>query len=444
MWIFWLSVFSISNCTRYLAGTSYLEQEHLYSQNGVLAVTLSYDSSIDRFNNSLHCYTTPNQKQAPIMHLYLGDILRLTLFNNIEGEGTLGLNVALCKKGNAVSELTTNLNFHGTTALAACGQDDVINTLVNSGQSFTYNLQIPIDESPGMNFYHPHVFPYTEAAVQGGASGAIIIEGFENVQSAVVGLRQRIMIIRDNIIHGSPLNAPSWDISLNYIPIPFPSYPAVPMRMKLNEKQLFRIVNACANTILNITLLYDGVPQPLEVVEIDGVAVNSNDVSQQSTSIVQFTILMGPSARSSFIVLAPDQSVISATLYTMYVDTGSTGSNDPTRPIATILLDNTSDELTILPSISTLKLNRTNDIAFASIIRYFQFSQMIDPNDENESNYYITEKGAALKKFTAGQAPSIQTTQGSMEEWVIENNTTELYVFINLGITYISTKLTSN
>ena len=53
----------------------------------------------------------------------------------------------------------------------------MIHTLINSGHTFNYSLKFPTSEPPGLYWYHPHVHGIAEAAVQGGASGAIIVEG---------------------------------------------------------------------------------------------------------------------------------------------------------------------------------------------------------------------------------------------------------------------------
>jgi hypothetical protein len=61
--------------------------------------------------------------------------------------------------------------------------------------------------------------------VQGGASGAIIVEGIADIQPAVSGLPERVLIIRDQNVANPPGSGPvpAWDVSLNYVPVPFPN-----------------------------------------------------------------------------------------------------------------------------------------------------------------------------------------------------------------------------
>ena len=98
---------------------------------------------------------------------------------------------------------SVNVHYHGTNISPTCHSDEVIRTMVNSGETFTYNITFPTDEPPGLYWYHPHIHGISEAAVQGGATGAIIVEGIEKIQPAVANLPQRLLMVRDNPLPGS-------------------------------------------------------------------------------------------------------------------------------------------------------------------------------------------------------------------------------------------------
>jgi FtsP/CotA-like multicopper oxidase with cupredoxin domain len=103
--------------------------------------------------------------------------------------------------GSAVmTDQTTNLHFHGTSAKPVCHQDDALRTMVNPGESFDYDVVIPADEPPGLYWYHPHIHGLSEAATQGGASGAIVIEGIEQAVAEVRDLPQRLIVVRDHLL----------------------------------------------------------------------------------------------------------------------------------------------------------------------------------------------------------------------------------------------------
>jgi hypothetical protein len=44
---------------------------------------------------------------------------------------------------------SVNLHYHGTNT-PDCGQDDVLHTIVNSGQIYQYNVIFPWDEPSGL------------------------------------------------------------------------------------------------------------------------------------------------------------------------------------------------------------------------------------------------------------------------------------------------------
>ena len=58
-------------------------------------------------------------------------------------------------KSTTVDFNTTNIHFHGLNVPPVCHQDDVINTLIQAGQTFQYQVQIPTNEPPGLYWYHP-------------------------------------------------------------------------------------------------------------------------------------------------------------------------------------------------------------------------------------------------------------------------------------------------
>ena len=102
------------------------------------------------------------------------------------------------------------------------------------------------------------------------------------------------------------------------------------------ERQFWRVVNASADTILNLELRYDGKAQPLQIVALDGVPVGSQDGTGQGKTISQTDIFLAPAARAEFIVTGPALTVQNATLLTLNIDTGPDGDNDPQRPILTL------------------------------------------------------------------------------------------------------------
>jgi FtsP/CotA-like multicopper oxidase with cupredoxin domain len=330
---------------------------------------------------------------------------------------------------------SVNLHYHGTNTPPVCHQDEVIHTLINSGETFQYDLKIPKDEPPGLYWYHPHVHGISEEAVQGGASGALIVEGIQNASPDVAGLEERLLIIRDNPVPGNPAgrNVPAWDLSVNYIPVAYPDYTPAVIPMRAGQKQFWRVLNASADTILDLVLLYDEVRQPLEVVALDGVPTNSQDGQKIGKPITKKHILLPPAARVEFIMVGPSRQVDSAVLLTRRVDTGPDGDNDPRRPLAEIRTHGGALEaLPMIPPVSAaMEGKRFSGLATATPVatRKLYFSENIPSDPNAEPDFFITVEGQTPVKFDPNNPPAITTTQGSAEDWTIENRSMENHEF---------------
>ncbi len=430
-------------CPRFPVGSTITEPPSLFSQHGVLKVNLTYETTVDQDGNTRFCFMTPDGKQSPTLHVYPGDHLILNLTNSVPAPSTAS--VAMTMSGTVCGAATmnsssVNVHYHGANVSPTCHSDEVIHTLINSGETFKYDLAFPKDEPPGLYWYHPHVHGLAEAALLGGASGAIIVEGIENLQPAVAGLPQRTLLIRDNPVPGNPTpggpnDVPSWDMSLNYIPVPFPNFTPAVIPMKPNEKQLWRVVNASADTIIDLQLQFDGKPQPLAVVGLDGVPTGSQDGTRRGKIVTKSDILLAPAARAEFIVTGPGESVKNATFLTLNVNTGPVGDNDPTRPLATIQTSQDAPEppLRIPAVFRKAHAQRFEGLETEEPVKHrkLYFSEVLsDPNNPlSPTNFFITVDGATPVLFDANNPPAIVTTQGSTEDWTIENRSLENHEF---------------
>jgi FtsP/CotA-like multicopper oxidase with cupredoxin domain len=438
----------VQPCPRFPAGSALVAPPDLFSENGVLSVNFTYLTRTDQNNNTLFCFVTDDGTQSPTLHVHPGDLLIINFKNGLTASASPHMShaMAMTVSGSpadscgalVMTSTSVNIHYHGTNTSPTCHSDEVIKTLVNAGETFQYRVQFPSDEPPGLYWYHPHVHGIAEHAVQGGASGAIIVEGIENVNPAVAGLRERVMLIRDNPIPGNPMPGgavPSWDISVNYIPIPYPAFTPAVISMHRGEKQFWRVVNATADTILDLQVQYDGVPQPLQVIGLDGVPVGSQDGTGRGKSFTATDILLPTAGRAEFIVTAPGANVKHATFLTLNIDTGPIGDNDPQRPIAVInTRGDDSRPLLTAPAVS----GPPGKQRFAGLSeehptasRKLYFSEVLsDPNNPlSPTNFFITVDGATPTLFAATNPPAIVTTQGSVEDWTIENRAAENHEF---------------
>jgi FtsP/CotA-like multicopper oxidase with cupredoxin domain len=466
-----------NSCYRPTAGSAVPEPEDLRSRNGELTVDLTVHNDIQADGSVRYCYTTADGKQSPNLRLNPGDLLILNLKNGLtdpsDGTGAAGHRHAHsdssdnkesrdpCISGS-MTATSTNLHFHGLTIPALCHQDDVLNTSIQPADApFQYRFRIPANEPPGLYWYHPHIHGFSKVQVLGGASGALIVEGIERAVKEVAGLPERTLIIRDQDLlnpkappsksepvvppmlidrdgdaanNGTGFGKPAKDLSINYVPVPYPDYPPAAIEMKPEERQLWRVLNASAITYLNLEILFNRAPQPLGLVALDGVPLNRNGKSGDPVNW-QTHLGVPPGARVEFIMKGPPVGV-TALLVTRTVDTGPGGENDPNRAIARITTSKAAPEPRAELAASAEPLPPSGvpwlgDVAPVRTRRLYFSEKPLDPDKPNGAmEFYLTVDGQAPVAFDPKSTlPNIVARQGTVEDWIVENRSNELHAF---------------
>ena len=469
------------DCPRPPVASAVPEPQDLASRDGVLKVDLTYRNFRDASGQMRYCYVSQDGSVAPTLRLHPGDWLILTLKNDLQISSSAppGQGMAMpmpmpmptsapmpvpdpCADGE-MTALSTNLHFHGLTVPPVCHQDDVLRTMISPGDpAFEYRFQIPPDTPPGLYWYHPHVHGFSNAQVQGGASGALIVEGIERADPVLAGLPQRVLVIRDQnllnpdaapskgavpqmpVLHdaeGDVLNTgtgegkPSKDLSINFVPVPYPDYPPAMIAMKPGERQLWRVANASAITYLDLQILLGGAAQPMGVVSLDGVPIDEGGMLKNRI-IWESHVLMPPGGRIDFVFKAPPEGA-HASLITRGVDTGPAGENDPSRPLATIVSQVDAPEPRLALSASPAPPPRQisawlGDVKPAHERKLYFSERPSDPKDPNSPTVFmITVDGQDPAPYDPKSMtmPNITVQQGDVEDWVIENRSKELHAF---------------
>jgi FtsP/CotA-like multicopper oxidase with cupredoxin domain len=436
------------HCPRPLPSSEVIPPPDLFSKDGVLKVSMNYWPDIDQANRTLFCFSTADAQESPTLHVNPGDTIKITLTNRILPFGTGPSEIVSNRKNQCGDRRMTlssvNIHFHGVNTSPKCHSDEVIHTIVNSGQTFEYKIKVPTDEPPGLYWYHPHVHGISSMAVQGGASGAIIVEGIENIQPAVAGLPERLIIIRDQPLlnSGPPIHVPddgpmpNWDVNVNYVPVPFPGYPSAIIKTQHGTREFWRIANAAANTILDLQVLYDKKAQPLQVVAFDGVPTGSQDGKRQGTIVTEKHLLIPPAGRVEFILNMPNKKVAQAYLVTRAIKGGPASDTNPARTLAQLIATDQPVRLRRMPERSgPPNPQRFEGIDNAKVTakRTLFFSEV--PGHANKVpagepvNFFITVDGQSSKLFDPNDPPAIVTTKGAVEDWTIQNRTFEVHEF---------------
>jgi len=440
------------------------EPRDLHSRDGVLRLELTLRSVKAPDGSWRYCYLLADGAEAPTLRVHPGDLLVLKLRNALAAtasaeSATPAATAGPCTSG-AMSATATNLHFHGLAVPPRCHEDEVLKTSIAAGTApFEYRLRIPVAAPPGLYWYHPHIHGFSSRQLLGGASGALIIEGLERANRAVAGLPERVLVIRDQNLmnsdappapsepvvprllidrdgdsanNGTGFGRPAKDLSVNFVPVPYPNYPPAVLRLRPGERQLWRVLNASAFTYLNLALLFGREPQALGIVALDGVAINRAG-GDAATIAWRDHIGIPPGGRAEFIVTGPPLGV-PGLLVTHTVDTGQGGENDPNRALAVVIAAKDAPEPhSTLPRstepLAAPALPWLGAVAPSRVRRLYFSERLKDPANPNSADaFYITPEGAQPAPFDPSVA-NLTVRQGDVEDWIIENRSRELHAF---------------
>lgn len=384
----------------------------LRANNRVLSLTLH--AGITRDGNDTFYFN--GQPVAPILRLSPGDLLKITYINDLPAKLQKPCLIPPCMD-------MTNLHFHGLTVSPNSPQDDVLTMMAMPGHSLRYAVQIPKDHPPGLYWYHTH--PHGESYQQAldGMSGALVIEGIESYYPALVGLPERILVVRGrSIVHdpqaaslmqriglssavcGGQAETPEEVFTVNGSLRP-------QIEIAPGERQFWRLVNASADRYLDLQL--EG--QTFEIVAMDGMPIARHDASHPVR--VADHVLLPPAGRLEAIVTGPSDGTPKH-LISRCVDTGPVGDPNPQMILADIVPRTAAD--------STRKISQSS---FKPVFKPLDLAteEKAPPRftvifTEDKNGFYINGQ-----KFTLDAAPMVRAKIGTYQHWRIVNATAELH-----------------
>jgi len=204
----------------------------------------------------------------------------------------------------------TNIHYHGMhvtpDSTSTVVGDDVL-LAIAPGDSILYSFRVPMNQSPGTHWYHPHKHGSVALQVANGMAGAIIVEdpttGLDwftqrfNVREHLIAFQQVDTTV--GLFHGDKTNI------LDKVPplVNGQDFPTI--YMAPGEMQRWRIVNenVTRNTkTLEFTFTDRPGMEPV-IVEVarDGVSFSPANLALDTDS----TLLMGAGNRLDVIVMAP-------------------------------------------------------------------------------------------------------------------------------------------
>lgn len=144
-----------------LDGMNFSKSQDAYSKDGVLKTTLvaAYKKGYVG-NQPVTSMVYNGSLVGPTLYIYPGNRIEIKFINNLNE--------------------STNLHFHGLHVSPSNNSDNVF-LEVAPGQIQQYNVSIPKNQAPGLEWYHSHMHTLAYEQVSAGLSGLIVVEGLEKL-----------------------------------------------------------------------------------------------------------------------------------------------------------------------------------------------------------------------------------------------------------------------
>jgi FtsP/CotA-like multicopper oxidase with cupredoxin domain len=405
------AVFSLLALTAKPAGVRSNPPE-LRAKNHTLSLTLHAATRSDG-KDSFYFKGQPN---APTLRLSPGDQLKISYVNELPIHPQETCAITPCMD-------MTNLHFHGLTVSPDAPQDDVLNMMATPGQSLHYTVQIPKDHPPGLYWYHTHPHGESHRQVLDGMSGALVIEGIESYYPSLVGLPERILIVRGRSI-SKDAQSPELQQRVALSSYACGGEPKAPeeiftvngsvrpqIEIAPGQRQFWRVVNATADRYLDLQLE----SQQFEIVAMDGMPIAQHD-PRHPTRMADH-VLLPPAGRLEAIVTGPSAGAPQR-LISRCVDTGPDGDPNPSMILADIAPRPATDATPKLSKSSVRPDVRELDLA-AEEKAPPRFTVTFT---EDKNGFYINGE-----KFAPDAAPMVRAKVGSFQHWKIVNASGELH-----------------
>jgi suppressor of ftsI len=371
-----------------------------FSRNGVLNTTLRASVSSVRVAGGR--FVTMNYDglfTAPTLVFCPGDSVTVHLVNDLPQD--------------------TNLHVHGLH-VSPNGNHDNVFLNIHPGRRFTYQYSIPLDQDPGMFWFHPHRHKLVEDQLFAGMAGAIVVQG--GLDDRLANIPQRIMVIQntelcDSTGHSVPFGwsgsqpcstpgrtAPASQAYIKYSPYLVNGAINPVAHIRPGQLQRWRIVNANADAIVKLTLDR----RPVEVLAQDG-----NTLRRMRPARV---LLISPGSRREILVRGPRAGhyTMTAVPFSQY---------DGAKPRTQTLLTVVSSGRPVAAKLPAGPLAAPLDLRRMHVDRYRQivFHEVVPKSGKT---LYLVNNHL----FDPNYVP-ITMKLNSVEQWTIVNTDTEWHTF---------------
>jgi len=306
---------------------------------------------------------------GPLMTTRPGHILRITLANSLPPDPPAVAPAGIDGENNPNHFNTTNMHVHGLQVtphlFAPVGTSDPAARMIaiGSGQSLTYDFQLPDDHPAGLYWYHPHHHGSATVQVGGGMAGLILVKGAIDDVPEIAAARDELLAIQN--IKVNPLGGGRWGWEpIAYRPVDRGGY-YFTTQMELitvNGRPVLAIdrrektpvtTKLCLPTyqmrpgeVMRLRILNgtDGIPMPIVLPDFELYVIGQDGINLQKPEQVgedlKTAIRMAPGNRNEVLIRAPQKST-TGTLIAL-----------PQMPASPKLLSETMGEMMSSPEIA--------------------------------------------------------------------------------------------
>lgn len=275
-----------------LIADGFPEPKLVFSHGGELNYTLRATTALISPNQA-HDYKGfeyNNQLPGPTLVFCPGDLVRVRLENRMP--------------------LATNLHVHGLH-VSPEGMGDNIFVDVAPLQNHQFQYQVPLDQSPGAFWYHPHFHGFVDPELAGGLAGAIVVEG--GLDRTMAKIPQRLIVIQGGK-----------EVPPNNLPfLPVPGQPSAQIHPPPRPGPVELLVNGVQDPTLKIApgqiqrwRIYNATAERLLTIELPGTTfqVLAQDGITLRNMMPEKVLHIGPGSRLEVLVHggSPGSTVMSS------------------------------------------------------------------------------------------------------------------------------------
>ncbi|MBR0906699.1 multicopper oxidase domain-containing protein [Bradyrhizobium liaoningense] len=331
----------------------------------------------------------------PTLRARVGDVLRITFCNDLAAKADGGKFLGPICAGTGTS---SNMHFHGLS-VSPRGNSDNVFVHVQPGETFEYQVRIPANgrQGPGLFWYHPHAHGTVNDQIMAGMSGALVIDGSEQLLPLLADMPERFFLIKHaKAPDGTEL------VSINGQLNPL-------VEMRSGEMQLWRIANIGASNFYKIGIS----GMPLYIVATDGHMLSRPRKAAE--------LFVGPGERVDAIAIGPPAGTYP--LKTIPFRNEAWRAEEPSIPLAVVWSTGPARTTSVEAVVLTQRIpdgGRIEEVRRADIA---QHRTLLYSRTADRSAFLINGK-------VTDEARTDQTVRlGDTEEWTVVNTDQQYHSF---------------